>query len=109
MPQQNESWYAYPRWSAIYVGCFLQLLISHFGSCFTKIPDFGAPKMESDSFGGIPTPLRLCVHWNSSQVGPHGLPIWLTSNDGWSVDFLLYFVWLGYRSTEQHRGVQEPP
>jgi hypothetical protein len=27
--------------------------------------------------------------------------------DRWT--FLIYFVWLGYRSTEQHRGVQEPP
>jgi hypothetical protein len=23
--------------------------------------------------------------------------------------FLIYFVWLGYRIMEQHRGVQEPP
>jgi hypothetical protein len=30
-----------------------------------------------------------------------------TTVDQWT--FLIYFVWLGYRSTEQHRGVQEPP
>jgi hypothetical protein len=30
---------------------------------------------ESDSFGGIPTLLRLRVHRNSSQVGPRGLPL----------------------------------
>jgi hypothetical protein len=53
LPQQNESWYAYPRWSTIYVGCFLELSISRFGSCFIKKPDFGTPKMESDSFGGF--------------------------------------------------------
>jgi hypothetical protein len=29
-----------------------------------------------------------------------------TTVDRWTV--LLYFVWLGYRSTEQHLGVQEP-
>jgi hypothetical protein len=36
LPQQNESWYGYPRWCTIYVGYFFQLLISRFGSCFTK-------------------------------------------------------------------------
>jgi hypothetical protein len=30
-----------------------------------------------------------------------------TTVDRWTV--LLYFVWLGYRSTKQHLGVQEPP
>jgi hypothetical protein len=30
---------------------------------------------ESDSFGGIPTLLRLGVHRNSSQVDPCGLPL----------------------------------
>jgi hypothetical protein len=30
-----------------------------------------------------------------------------TMVDQWT--FLLYFVWLGYRSMEQHRGVQDPP
>jgi hypothetical protein len=30
-----------------------------------------------------------------------------TTVDRWT--FLIHFVWLGYRSTEQHRGVQEPP
>jgi hypothetical protein len=34
--QQNESWYAYPRWSTINVGCCSHLLILRFGSCFTK-------------------------------------------------------------------------
>jgi hypothetical protein len=29
-----------------------------------------------------------------------------TTVDRWT--FLIYFVWLGYRSIEQHRGVQEP-
>jgi hypothetical protein len=37
-PQKNESWYAYPRWSIIYVGRFSQLSISRFGSCFIKNP-----------------------------------------------------------------------
>jgi hypothetical protein len=50
LPQQNESWYAYPRWSTIYVGCFSQLSISRFGSCFTKKPDFGTPKMQKALF-----------------------------------------------------------
>jgi hypothetical protein len=45
LTQQNESWYAYPRWSTIYVGCFHQLSISHFSSCFTKNPNFGTPKI----------------------------------------------------------------
>jgi hypothetical protein len=27
------------------------------------------------ALGGIPTPLRLCVHPNSSQMGLHGLPL----------------------------------
>jgi hypothetical protein len=30
-----------------------------------------------------------------------------TTVDRWTI--LLYFVWLGYSITEQHRGVQEPP
>jgi hypothetical protein len=30
-----------------------------------------------------------------------------TMIDRWT--FLLYFVWLGYRSMEQYRGVQDPP
>jgi hypothetical protein len=38
LPQQNESWYAYPRWSTIYGGCFPELSISRFGSCFIKNP-----------------------------------------------------------------------
>jgi hypothetical protein len=50
LPQQNESWYAYPRWSTIYVGCFFQHSISRFGSCFTKKPDFGTLKMEKALF-----------------------------------------------------------
>jgi hypothetical protein len=32
------------------VGCFSQLSISRFGSCFTKKPDFGTPKMEKALF-----------------------------------------------------------
>jgi hypothetical protein len=34
------------------VGCFSQLLIWRFGSCFTKKPDFGTPKMTKALFVG---------------------------------------------------------
>jgi hypothetical protein len=78
LPQQNESWYAYPRWSTIYVGCFLQLSISHFGSCFIKKPDFGTLKMEKALFivrnknwppwGSSPSQgTRVCLIWPRSD------------------------------------------
>jgi hypothetical protein len=65
-PQWNESWYAYPRWSIIYVGCCAQLLISHFGRRFThKKPDFGTPKMEKTIFMGRN---ENQPPWHSSRV-----------------------------------------
>jgi hypothetical protein len=74
LPQQNESWYAYPRWSTIYVGCFPQLLISCFGSYFTKKPDFGTPKMEKAHFV---VQKENRPPWRSSpSEGPHACLIW---------------------------------
>jgi hypothetical protein len=52
LPQWNESSYAYPMWSNIYVWCFSQLLISRFHSRFTKKPYFSTPKMEKALFIG---------------------------------------------------------
>jgi hypothetical protein len=78
LPQQKESWYAYPRWSTIYVGCFPQLLISRFGSCFTKKPDFGTPKMEKALFVVRNENWPL---WRSSPFqGPRACPIWPRSD-----------------------------
>jgi hypothetical protein len=48
VPQWNESWYVYPRWSIIYVRCCAQLSISRFGSRFTRKPDSNTLKMEKD-------------------------------------------------------------
>jgi hypothetical protein len=65
-------------------------LISRFGSCFTKKPDFGTPKMESDSFGGIPTPLRhieTLVRWVRA-VYPFDFPP--TMVDRWTFYFILF-------------------
>jgi hypothetical protein len=72
--QQNESWYPYPRCSTIYVGCFFQLSISRFDSCFTKKPDFGTSKMEKVLFVGRNENRPL---WRSSpsQV-PRACPMW---------------------------------
>jgi hypothetical protein len=42
----------YPRWSIIYVGYYAQLSVSRFGSCLTKNPNFGTPKMENTLFMG---------------------------------------------------------
>jgi hypothetical protein len=78
LPQQNESWYAYPRWSTIYVGCFPQLSISRFGSCFTKKPDFSTPKMEKALFM-VRNENRPPWHSSLSQ-GPHVCPIWPRSD-----------------------------
>jgi hypothetical protein len=33
-------------------GCCAQLSVSRFGSCLTKKPDFGTPKMENTLFMG---------------------------------------------------------
>jgi hypothetical protein len=78
LPQQNESWYAYPRWPTIYVGCFPQLLILHFGSCFTKKPDFGTPKMEKALFV-VRNENQTLWHSSPSQ-GPRACPIWPRSD-----------------------------
>jgi hypothetical protein len=78
LPQQNESWYTYPRWSTIYVGCFPHLSISRFGSCFTKNPDFGTLKMEKALFI-----VQNENHppWSSSpSQGPCVCPIWPRSD-----------------------------
>jgi hypothetical protein len=60
-PQQKESWYAYPRWYIIYVGCCTQLSILRFGSCFIKKTGFGTPKIEKTLFVG----------WNKKQPPWH--------------------------------------
>jgi hypothetical protein len=46
----KKRWYAYVRWSIIYVGCWAQLSICHFGSCLIKKINFGTPKMEKNTF-----------------------------------------------------------
>jgi hypothetical protein len=78
LPQQNESWYAYPRWSTIYVGCFPQLSISRFGSCFTKKPDFGTSEMEKALF------VVQNENWppwcSSPSQGPRACLIWPCSD-----------------------------
>jgi hypothetical protein len=74
LPQWNKSWYAYPRWSIIYVGCFSQLSISRFGSRFTEKPDFRTPKMEKALFVGR-NKNRPPWHSMPSQ-GPRTCPIW---------------------------------
>jgi hypothetical protein len=61
------------------------------------------------ALGGIPTLLRLRVietlaRW-ARVVYPFDFPPMTV--DRWT--FLLYFVWLGNTSMEQHRGVQDPP
>jgi hypothetical protein len=63
------------------VWCFPQLSISCFGSCFTKKPDFGTPKMEK----------ALFVVWNknwppwrsSPSQGPRACLIWPRSDKLW--------------------------
>jgi hypothetical protein len=74
------------------VGYFLQLSISRFGSCFTKKPDFGTPKMESDSFGGFQlllgsTYIETLVRWVHA-VYPFDFPP--TMVDGWTFYFILF-------------------
>jgi hypothetical protein len=78
LPQKNESWYAYPRWYTIYVGCFTQLSILHFGSCFTKKPYFGTLKMEKAHFV-VWNENRPSWHSSPSQ-GPHVCLIWPRSD-----------------------------
>jgi hypothetical protein len=78
LSQWNESWYAYPRWSNIYVWCFSQLLISRFRSRFTKKPYFGTPKMEKTLIVG---PNENRPPWRSSPSRrPHACPIWPRSD-----------------------------
>jgi hypothetical protein len=43
-------------WYIIYVGCF------SLGSCFTKKPDFGTPKMEKH------------FSWDETKIGLRGVP-----------------------------------
>jgi hypothetical protein len=78
LPQENESWYAYPRWSTIYVWYFPQLLISCFGSCFTKKHNFGTPKMEKALFV-VRNENRPLWYFLPSQ-GPRACPIWPRSD-----------------------------
>jgi hypothetical protein len=60
------------------VGCFSQLSISRFGSCFTKKHNFDTPKMEK----------ALFVVWNENRPpwrsllsqGPCACPIWPRSD-----------------------------
>jgi hypothetical protein len=74
LSQQNESWYVYPKWSTIYGGCFPQLSISRFGSCFTKKPVFGTQKMEKALFV---VRNENWPPWRSSlSQGPRACPIW---------------------------------
>jgi hypothetical protein len=63
LPQQNESWYAYPRWSTIYVGCFPQLSISRFGSYFTQKNPISVLRKWKRQF--------LCY---KMKIGLHGVP-----------------------------------
>jgi hypothetical protein len=74
LPQQNKSWYTYPRWYTIYVRCFPQLSISRFGSCFTKKPDFGTSKMEKALFI-VQNENRPPCH-SSPSKGARACPIW---------------------------------
>jgi hypothetical protein len=63
-----------PRVSRIYVGCFSQLSISRFGSCFTKKPYFGTLKMEKALFVGRKENWPL---WRSfTSQGTRTCPIW---------------------------------
>jgi hypothetical protein len=63
-----------PMVSTIYVGCFSQLSISHFGSCFTKKPYFGTLKMEKALFVGRKENRPL---WRSfTSQGTRMCPIW---------------------------------
>jgi hypothetical protein len=60
------------------VGCFPQLSISRFSSCFTKKPDFDTPKMEKALFV-VQNENR--PPWRSSpSQGPRACPIWPCSD-----------------------------
>jgi hypothetical protein len=59
LPQQKESWYEYHRWSTIYVGCFSQLSIPRFGSCFTKKTRFRHSKNGKSNFRGTKQKISL--------------------------------------------------
>jgi hypothetical protein len=68
----------YPMGSTIYVGCFSQLSISHFGSRFTKKSYFGTLKMEKALFVGRNENRPL---WRSfTSQGTRTCPIWLRSD-----------------------------
>jgi hypothetical protein len=56
--QWNESSYAYPRWSNIYMWCFSQLLISRFRSRFTKNPILALWKWKK-YFSSVETKIGL--------------------------------------------------
>jgi hypothetical protein len=78
LPQRNESSYAYPMWSNIYVWCFSQLLISRFRSRFTKKPYFGTPKIEKALFVSRN---ENRPPWRYSPFRrPHACPIWPRSD-----------------------------
>jgi hypothetical protein len=62
-PQRNKSWYAYPRWSIIYLGCCAHLLISHFGSRFTKNPISALRKWKKH------------FSWDEMKIGLWGIPL----------------------------------
>jgi hypothetical protein len=78
LPQWNESSYAYPIWSNIYVWCFSQLLISRFRSRFTKKPYFGTPKMEKALFVSQ-NENRPPWRYSPSRQ-PRACPIWSCSD-----------------------------
>jgi hypothetical protein len=68
-----------PRVSTIYVGCFSQLLMSRFGSRFTKKPYFGTTlKMEKTLFVGRNENWPV---WRSfTSQGTCTCPIWPRSD-----------------------------
>jgi hypothetical protein len=78
LPQRNDSWYAYPRWSIIYVGFCAQLSILRFDSRFTKKPDLGTPKMEKALFMARN---QNRPPWRSlPSQGPRACPSWSPSD-----------------------------
>jgi hypothetical protein len=67
-----------PIVSTIYVVCFSQFLISHFGSCFTKNHYFGTLKMEKALFVGRKENRPM---WRSfTSQGTRACPIWPRSD-----------------------------
>jgi hypothetical protein len=78
LSQRNESWYAYPKWSIIYVECCASFQFCVSVAASQKKPDLGTLKMEKTLFMAR---IQNRSPWRSlPSQGPHACPSWPPSD-----------------------------